>query len=195
MSYGTLAQRPELRTSWPWPHYFDESNIPLPPTRPEEYNFALSQPPSGGISLDAASGWVPDWHIFARNFALHHKQPLIAMDLNPEHLWLHEPHPLIVRTLGDICGMPFAEAIFDTVYCLSALEHLPGMYLSRAVEEVSRVARCQLVLTFDGLDLGKMVTTLTSYGFDCGIHTDEDGEALISNSGRLVNYVTATRVT
>lgn len=194
MNHGILAQRPELYTSWPWQLWFDTDNIP--PTRAEEYNFVLEESThfkQRSIALDAASGWVPPWHIFAENFVHHYQIPLMAMDLNPEHLWNFPDHPLIVRMLGDLCGMPFGDQSFDIVFCLSVLEHLPVTYRSRAIEELCRVSRHNIVVTFDDLNLESMAKAFTHYGFDCGKRFDQPGAPLMTEDDKPVCYLIGER--
>ena len=194
MSYGILARRPDLHTDWPW--FFRFSGKP-PYTRPEEYNFILEECKKmkfRTIVLDAASGWMANWHIFAHNFAHHCVVPILAMDLNPEHLWNFRPHPLITRMLGDMCGMPFADQSFDTVFCLSSLEHIPTSYQNRALAELCRVSLDRVILTFDGLNLERVAEDLKLHGFYAGERIDQEGEPLTNKSGDLVHYVIAERV-
>lgn len=193
MSYGILTRKPELRTSWPW-HFNFEGDPPL--TRPEEYNFILEECGKMNfrtIALDAAAGWVAAWHIFAHNFAHHYKIPILAMDLNPEHLWNFRPYPTVTRMLGDMCGMPFADYSFDTVFCLSVLEHLPYTYQNRALSELCRVSLGRVILTFDGLDPEIVASRMKDHGFFAGERIDQEGEPLTNENGDLIHYVLAEK--
>ena len=194
MSYGTLAVNPDLHTNWPWKYDFRGE---VPPTRPEEYNFMLEQTKNFGArhtALDAACGWVPPWHIFGHNLAHHYEIPVIAMDLNPEHLWLFYPHPRIIRMTGDVCGMPFANNSFDIVYCLSVLEHLPPSYRSRAAIELARVCSHHLAITADNINIDGFAETLTHYGFNCGEREDQEGEPVLTETGKEVYYIIGDKV-
>jgi ubiquinone/menaquinone biosynthesis C-methylase UbiE len=183
-----------LHLDWPWPKGFDGTP---PPTRPEEYDFVLREAEhfkKRVNALDAASGWRPDWHIFAENLVRTYQIPTIAMDLNPEHLWRFDYCPNLIRMLGDICGMPFADESFDIVFCISTLEHLPTTAASRAFYELTRVCRHHLVLTFDGDQLDAATTMLENYGFTAGKRQDQEGPLLVTEKGKPVCYVIANRL-
>jgi len=194
MAYGTLAINKALHKDWPWHVPF--GGVP-PPTRPEEYDFVLRESEhfkQRENALDAACGWRTDWHIFGQNFVYHYQIPMIAMDLNPEHLYKFDKTPNIVRMLGDICGMPFADYSFDVVFCFSTIEHLPSTYCSRALYELSRVCNNTLILTFDGANFEDILPILEVYGFDAGDRINQPGETLVTEKCEPVSYIIAERV-
>lgn len=52
---------------------------------------------------------------------------------------------------GDLTGLPFRDAAFDAVFCISVIEHLPEPQIRRALDELWRVLRPRgrLLLTTD----------------------------------------------
>jgi ubiquinone/menaquinone biosynthesis C-methylase UbiE len=120
-------------------------------TRVEEYWFVrdLVAPLSPGKALDAATGYVENWHIL----------PYIlgdmgwnveTVDIDPRTLSMH-PHPKVFRMLSDITDLPYPDEHFDLVTCISTLEHLTEPDRIQAGSELMRVLRPGglLILTAD----------------------------------------------
>lgn len=202
MSYGILAKKPHLYKMWPYAVDFQRT---VPPTRREEYAFARQEVERTGkrIILDAACGWDPHWHILPELLAdrthsgtgaqLPPFYTIIAMDANPEVLYNFKPVDGIIRMLGDICGMPFADQQYDCTLCISTLEHLPNSYQSRALQELARVTRHTLILTADGVDPNSMADFASKFSFDPGKRIDQPGEPLRTEKGVHVSYLVAKR--
>lgn len=121
---------------------------PATKTRREEYTWAAAQC-VGHTVLDVASGYVPTWHelpaILTRK---HADRSVVALDFDTRSLQM-PPLPAVLRIHGDATRLPFADAAFDTVYCISALEHMQALHQQQAVSEMLRVCRRRLVLTAD----------------------------------------------
>lgn len=119
-------------------------------TRKEEYTFALEAAPEGpGGLLDVATGFIPEWHLFATIMA-NAGWIVEAVDSNPEVMNLPE-HYAIRYSIADGRDLPFADASFDYVTCISTLEHL-SFDDQRAV--VAEMLRCcmpggRIVVTAD----------------------------------------------
>lgn len=117
-------------------------------TRQEEYYWAL-QHTEGNEILDAATGYVNTWHmlpyILVNGYPERH---VTTIDANEGTLKM-PPHPQVTRHVGDITKLPFEDNSFDTVCCISVLEHLNDADRELAAKEFLRVARNRLVLTAD----------------------------------------------
>ena len=121
---------------------------PATRTRREEYHWAAGWCFGNNI-LDAATGYVDTWHMLPE--ILTRKQPLrrvVGIDMNPATLLMPKSQP-VLRMLGNLCSLPFAAAAFDTVYCISTLEHLTPPEVRAAASELLRVCKWRLVLTAD----------------------------------------------
>ena len=121
---------------------------PATRTRREEYHFAADRC-LGNLVLDAASGYVPGWHQLP--YILTRKEPnrfVVALDENAAGLQMPES-PAVLRIQGNLLALPFANASFDTVLCVSTLEHLSADHINRALKELLRVCRRRLILTAD----------------------------------------------
>jgi hypothetical protein len=189
MSYGLLAARPELHTNWP--HKVAFTGKP-PKTRPEEYDFVLNNLGPSQFVLDAACGWHPHWHILPELMA-DNAYFVLAMDGNAEMLYNFPPQPQVVRMMGDICGMPFANQQFPTVICISVLEHLPPSYQYRAFNELIRVTQDRLIITADASNPETMAQFVEARGFDAGEEINQEGDPLQNKENTPVAYLVATR--
>lgn len=121
---------------------------PATRTRREEYTFAAERC-IGNLVLDAASGYVPTWHelpaILTRKQA---GRMVVALDMDPRSLDMPQS-PAVLRLLGDIERLPFADQSFDCTCCISTLEHLSLPQQQRALKEMIRVTSRRLILTAD----------------------------------------------
>ena len=121
---------------------------PATKTRREEYTFA-DKHCVGNWVLDCASGYVPSWHelpaILTRKQA---GRTVVALDSDTRSLHM-PPLATVLRLLGDATRLPFADASFDTVLCISALEHMQSLHQQQAWQEMLRVCRRRIILTAD----------------------------------------------
>lgn len=121
---------------------------PATRTRREEYWWAESRC-VGNLVLDAATGYIPTWHelpaILTRKQA---GRMVVALDMDPRSLDMPQT-PAVLRLLGDIERLPFADSSFDTTCCISTLEHLSLPQQQRALKELLRVTTKRLLLTAD----------------------------------------------
>lgn len=135
--------------SLPW----TVNGIPVDPatrTRREEYTWALAQL-DGSLILDAATGYVPTWHMFpyiACNVPI--PRTVVACDLDPRQQDM-PTHPAVVRMHASLLSLPYLDAQFDTVCCISTLEHLRPEEAGAAARELLRVCKPggRMVLTAD----------------------------------------------
>ncbi len=58
----------------------------------------------------------------------------VADDLGPSHV-------------GDVRAMPFEDGSYDIVFCCQVLEHIPFSDVPKAVGEISRIARKQIIIS------------------------------------------------
>lgn len=137
---------------------------PATRTRNIEYAWALAQV-EGSLILDAATGYVPTWHMFpeiAANVPV--PRTIIATDIDPRQRDM-PPHPAVVRMHASLYSLPFLDAQFDSVCCISTLEHLQPDEVVAAARELLRVCKPggRIVLT---ADLAPWLPTL--FGFEHG---------------------------
>ena len=123
---------------------------PATRTRREEYTWALAQT-SGSLILDAATGYVPTWHMFpyiATNLPI--PRTVIACDADARQQQM-PPHPAVVRMYSNLVCLPYLDAQFDTVCCISTLEHLEPAERMASAKELLRVCKPggRMVLTAD----------------------------------------------
>lgn len=113
-----------------------------------EYPWALERAElePGSRVLDAGAGDS----IFPVHLA-HEGHEVTAVDLEFAGT-LGELHGVPVRYVrGDLCALPFDDAAFDRVFCISVIEHLPDERVDAAMRELRRVLRPggRLLLTTD----------------------------------------------
>lgn len=121
---------------------------PITKTRREEYHWAATRC-TGDIILDAATGYVAGWHVLPEILlSVVPGRTVVAVDNNPQTLTLPKPQG-IIRSMANIAVLPFADATFDTVCCISTLEHFPMMALPQAFFELVRVTKHRLLITAD----------------------------------------------
>ena len=123
---------------------------PATRTRREEYHWAHMQA-KGSLLLDAATGYVPTWHMLPYILAnVPTPRTIIACDMDPRQSQM-PGHAAVVRMHGNLLALPYLDAQFDTVFCISTLEHLNPVEAVRAAAELYRVCKPngRLVLTAD----------------------------------------------
>ena len=120
-------------------------------TRVEEYWFVhdLVKDLDLGLALDAATGYVEDWHVLPYILG-EMGWDVETMDIDPRTLSMHA-HPKVRRVLSDLISLPYADNHFDLVTCISTLEHLSAENRVKACDELDRVLKPGglLVLTAD----------------------------------------------
>lgn len=119
-------------------------------TRKEEYTFVRDAlPEEPGKLLDLATGYVPEWHLFAC-IAGEEGWLVDALDENPNVFNLPS-HPNVAYWHADAKDVPFADHSFDCVTCISTLEHLPQIDQQQIVAEMLRCCKVggRLILTAD----------------------------------------------
>ncbi len=67
---------------------------------------------------------------------------VVALDLSLPSF----QHPKIRCVKGDVTNLDFEDNSFEFVFCAEVLEHIPGKMLTKACEELSRVAREYLLI-------------------------------------------------
>lgn len=143
------------------------NGIPVDPatrTRREEYWWAFRQA-TGSIMLDAATGYVPTWHLLPYILAnVPVPRTIIACDVDPRQAQM-PANAAVIRMHGNLCYLPYLDSQFDCVLCISTLEHLEPTERMAAAKELLRVCKPggKLVLT---ADLAPWLPTL--YGLEPG---------------------------
>lgn len=122
---------------------------PATRTRNVEYRWAADQlmPKNGITLLDAASGYVPGWHMLPY-IAQKLGYITVAVDIDERYKQMPPAHS-VKRETGDITSMRFADASFDVVACISTLEHLSPADQALAARELCRIARNKVIVTAD----------------------------------------------
>jgi len=139
------------------------------PTRREEYHWIESSIMEDAATvLDAAAGYIYEWHKMPYILSAACRR-VTALDQNPRSLDMPKD-PNILRMTGDITSLPFADRSFDTTCCISTLEHLSPADAAKALNELLRVTRRQLLLTADDLP-----GLPTAFGQPAGVDTPPAG--------------------
>jgi SAM-dependent methyltransferase len=63
-----------------------------------------------------------------------------GVDLSPEHVRMARERGVDAQ-LASVLDLPFADAVFDSAWCMSTLIHLPNAHIDRALGEIVRVVR------------------------------------------------------
>jgi len=129
-------------------------------TRREEYSFVRSQA-VGNTLCDVATGFNPQIHLFGLIMA-RSGWATVASDFHPKVVDL-PAHPHVRYHLADATDLPYADDLFDTWTCISALEHIHPLVQAAIVKEAFRVVKPggRLVATADGYP-----TLPRVFGFD-----------------------------
>ncbi len=153
---------------------------PATRTRREEYSWVAtmlwSDINSGRTALlDAATGYVNGWHMMpyiaaTMGFDVH------TIDMDERTLGMPR-HDHIVRGMGNLLAIPYADNAVDTVLCISTLEHLAPGEVQPAIEELVRVARHRVIVTAD--EAGSWLPfAMKAAGLDIGCAIPFAGEHL-----------------
>lgn len=71
---------------------------------------------------------------------------LVALDLNPKHVWLSKQlSPPVLASVADVYAIPFAKGAFDIVLANEIMEHLEEP--SRGLREIRRIAKRHVVFS------------------------------------------------
>ncbi len=149
LGYGWLRYDPSLADEIAG-HYIPRVETK---TRVEEYHFVrnnviMRQPKR---VLDAAAGYVSDWHKLPLIIADSIPNVLVdAYDMNEQSLDMPE-HDRVTRTIGQIEDLHIANNLYDCILCISTLEHVAPDVARKFIEEAARVARpnAMIILTAD----------------------------------------------
>ncbi len=92
---------------------------------------------AGGVALDigARDGYISIMlaDYFSKVTALDLEKPIIN-------------HPSIECIKGNVCSLPFPDSMFDLVLCTEVLEHIPTGLLLQACNEITRVAKRDVII-------------------------------------------------
>lgn len=139
------------------------------PTRREEYWLAYSAArtlPSASVVLDAGCGPTPHQHVLPAILAsMGHGVIAVDRDAPKEGM---QPHPAILRGVGDFTQTTFPDSSFDMVCCISVLEHIEPEERLAFAQEAHRALRKGglLVVTMDECPPQEVVGMFQ--GFDFG---------------------------
>jgi SAM-dependent methyltransferase len=127
----------------------DDFILPIPWwSRPFEYAWATSFVKPDETVLDAGCGVE---HPF--KWYLGRRAKAYACDTNPMVRYIAIPDDVEFLNIAvdSIASLYYQDEFFDTVFCLSVLEHLPKAEIKKAISEFKRVLKPggKLVLTID----------------------------------------------
>ncbi|WP_077305230.1 class I SAM-dependent methyltransferase [Terribacillus halophilus] len=177
-------------------------------SRGYEYKWAASFVEAGDIVLDAASGISHPFkfHLAATAQAVYacdidarimDEQAIIediSRDFGKEEA-ARLPAELIqriYRSEADLTALPYEDALFDKIFCISVIEHLDVSVQKRAWEQFSRTLKPGglVILTFDyptvDLNVLKTLAELAGLEFAGDVQTEMPANALFDDQwGRL----------
>ena len=164
-------------------------------TRVEEYTFIDRMVCSlGGVNaLDAATGYVVDWHMLPYMLAA---RGCSVETIDMDERTLDMPyHSDVRRQVANIAAIPFPDARFDLVTCISTLEHCAPEVRAEFSAEAARVINSggTLIVTADNYPgvSPKALADLFKDDFDIGTdHGDEDRRF---PDGKRVAYLVGQR--
>lgn len=139
LEHGWLMRNDEL----PWV-INGVSVDPATRTRREEYTWALDMvrryaKAGPRLSLDAATGYVPTWHMWPYILSAE-TEPTIIFTCDHDERTMSMPYcDNVVREMGDLMALPYTRGQFDIVTCISTLEHLTPHDAQQAAYELHRV--------------------------------------------------------
>jgi len=89
----------------------------------------------------------------ALQFCLAQQKGWLVTSVDPDESavqWVNKHNrPGNISILGGLPKLPFADQLFDTVICVSVLEHLSRGYELESIWELVRVARKEVLITMD----------------------------------------------
>lgn len=154
-------------------------------SRRYEYKFALKYVEANDVVLDAACG---TYHPF--KFALAERCKTYACDLEDAKI-----NDKIIFTKCNVADMPYQDAMFDKVFCISALEHMKKEIVSAAAQEFMRVLKPEgtLIVTIDCplMDPQKLLEILNDTGFTTGDSSFDTDNAITSLGGLHCYHIVA----
>ena len=102
-------------------------------TRREEYHWVTKQIlPHASTVLDAATGWVDTWHMLPYILS-RAGYTVTACDADKRTLDMPKDER-VVREIANITQLPYDDAAFDVVCCISTLEHLSADACAQSCE-------------------------------------------------------------
>jgi hypothetical protein len=69
--------------------------------------------------------------------------PVIAIDINPEHLKASRAVQHVIPVVADITALPFKDSTFDVSVCMDTFEHLPEETRYQAADEILRILNAE----------------------------------------------------
>ncbi len=69
-------------------------------------------------------------------------ETVTALDLEKPDIF----HECVINVKGDVTCLDFPDNGFDTVFCAEVLEHIPSALLKKACDEISRVAKYDVIV-------------------------------------------------
>jgi ubiquinone/menaquinone biosynthesis C-methylase UbiE len=152
-------------------------------SRRYEYPFALKFAEKDDVVLDAACGTYHPLKLALSDICKTYACDIADAEVNDR----------IIFTKCDIAAMPYQEAMFDKVFCISSLEHMNLTTIQAAVSEFRRVLKPggKLIVTIDypTLEPKLLLSMLNEAGFDTG-ESDFDRENAVISAyyGNLLCY-------
>lgn len=162
-------------------------------TRACEYDLVHRLAPPAGHALDAATGYVPNWHVLPYILAAM-GWTVEAIDYDERHL--HMPKCAgVARQLANIATLPYDDNTFDMTTCISVLEHCPEPVRTAFATEAARVTKPGglIIITADNYPgvTPEALANLIKVGFDVG---DRDSDSYSDfGGGKRVAYATGIR--
>jgi len=93
-------------------------------------------------------------------------------------------YPNAVFLTGNILDLPFPDNSFDTVACLSVLEHIKYKDLKQAINELIRTSRKLVLIEFCIPPWTKKTYTSNKFGLICNKYNKEEIQTIIKNNPR-----------
>lgn len=191
MPIGWLDHRPELSSTIEGVHV-DRSTK----TRVEEYTFVRDEAEklAGFRAIDAATGYVPDWHMLPYILA-NMGWEVCTFDIDPRTMDMPED-PNVHRRIASLSALPYANSSCDLLTCISTLEHVAPEVREAFASEAARVCTrgATLIVTADnypGITPLELAAPFTPY-FEVDLN-DHPDESRPFPGGKRVAYFTGTR--
>jgi hypothetical protein len=88
----------------------------------------------------------------------------------------------VAAVAGDVTGLQFSDEAFDSVVCAEVLEHIPSNLLPRACDEITRVARWDVVI---GVPFRQDIRVGRTTCYSCGKKNPPWGHVNVFDEDRL----------